>query len=146
METVPPLVPPLQWQWLIKLYVCRQIARCGYGGDHKIPITPNGGIAKLDTRMTGGITKIPQPNSDRFCSPPLPLFRLCPLGCFTTTKFWSWTFCFSPYLTTDPNISKKNCVIYPRDQLWEKAEEWIPKCCSGETPYCRCTNRQYYQL
>ncbi len=26
------------------------------------------------------------------------------------------------------------CVIYPRDQLWEKAEEWILKFCSGETP------------
>ncbi len=33
--------------------------RDGYGGDHKIPVTPNGGITKLDTRMIGGITKIP---------------------------------------------------------------------------------------
>ena len=50
-------------------------------GDHKIPVMPNAGITKLDAHMIGGITKIPRPNSDRFFSPPLPLFRLCPLGC-----------------------------------------------------------------
>ncbi len=41
-----------------------------WGGDHKIPVTPHGGIAKLYTRIIGVITKILRPNSDRFCSPP----------------------------------------------------------------------------
>ena len=65
------------------IYECGQSARCGAGmegGITKFQSRQMGGISKLDTCMIGGITKIPRPNSDQFCSPPLPLFRLCPLG------------------------------------------------------------------
>ena len=33
------------------------------------------------------------------------LLLTCTLGCPARTKFWSWTYCFSPELTTGPNSS-----------------------------------------
>ncbi len=86
-------------------------------GDHKISVTPNGGIAKLYTRMIGGITKYHNRIPTDFVVPSLPLFRLCPLVTLVlrTSYTWSLSLVVLNHLT---NLFGQMTKCCPRQNPW----------------------------